>query len=215
LRSFVGGIDEAGRGSLFGPLVIAGISIERERIKMLKEIQVKDSKLLSPTRRQILYPEILKIADRAVSFAIPPNEIDKVLSKKVSTLNQLEAVYMARIADMLNISIVYVDSADRDGRRFGDQIKRNMKIKARIVSRNHMDERNVVVSAASIIAKVERDLAISQLKKRIGDFGSGYPSDTKTRTYITNLEKLEQEQCSSIRLTWKTIRTLNPFLLGK
>ncbi len=209
----VAGIDEAGRGSLFGPLVIAGISVSRERINILKELNVRDSKLLTPRRREMLYPEILKISERVFSVLIHPREIDSMLSSGKKSLNQLEAECMARIADALEASVVFVDAADTDECRFGETVKKNMSLKGRVISRHHMDERNVVVSAASIVAKVERDLAISKLKQSLGDFGSGYPSDPRTRAYLLQTEG--KEYINSIRLSWKTVRKLKPVLLNK
>ena len=47
------GVDEAGRGSMIGPLVVAAITIEKSKIKKLSEIGVKDSKKLSPKTREI------------------------------------------------------------------------------------------------------------------------------------------------------------------
>ena len=49
------GVDDAGRGSVLGPLVIAGISIEQKNIKQLVKIGVKDSKQLNPQLREKLY----------------------------------------------------------------------------------------------------------------------------------------------------------------
>ena len=49
------GIDDAGRGSMIGPLVIAGISIKKQNLKKLKSIGVRDSKKLTPEMREILY----------------------------------------------------------------------------------------------------------------------------------------------------------------
>ncbi|MGQ9760250.1 MAG: ribonuclease HII, partial [Candidatus Methanomethylicaceae archaeon] len=56
----VAGIDEAGRGPVLGPMVIAGILIEEERIPILSRLGVTDSKKLSPRRREALFHEILK-----------------------------------------------------------------------------------------------------------------------------------------------------------
>ena len=67
------GIDDAGRGSMIGPLVIAGISIKKRNLKNLKSIGVRDSKKLTPTMSEILYKKIIKIVDdyyvvRTVSY---------------------------------------------------------------------------------------------------------------------------------------------------
>jgi ribonuclease HII len=210
LNRLIGGIDEAGRGSLFGPLVISGISVSRDKISILREMNVRDSKLLSPKRREHLYPEILKLADNVFSVRILPNEIDEAITKRIKTLNYLEAEYMAKVADMLGASTIFIDASDTDERRFGRIVKQNMKSKARIVSKHHMDEKNIVVSAASIVAKVERDNEISKLRRKFGDFGSGYPSDIKTRKYI--IQRIGSGiNIDCVRMSWKTVsRLLSP-----
>jgi ribonuclease HII len=55
------GVDDAGRGSMIGPLVIAGISIDKKNISKLRKLGVRDSKKLSPKKRELLYKEIIKI----------------------------------------------------------------------------------------------------------------------------------------------------------
>ena len=57
------GVDDAGRGSMIGPLVIAGISIDKKNIRKLRKLGVRDSKKLSPKKRELLYKEIIKIVD--------------------------------------------------------------------------------------------------------------------------------------------------------
>ncbi|MGH9934108.1 MAG: ribonuclease HII, partial [Nitrososphaerales archaeon] len=59
----VAGVDEAGRGSILGPLVVAGIKIRESKLKQLHLMGVKDSKKLAPKTREKLYRKILKIVD--------------------------------------------------------------------------------------------------------------------------------------------------------
>ncbi|MDH5418678.1 MAG: ribonuclease HII, partial [Nitrosopumilus sp.] len=66
------GVDDAGRGSMLGPLVIAGISLEKKNLKQLSSLGVKDSKKLSPKLREILYKKILKIVDDYYIVKISP-----------------------------------------------------------------------------------------------------------------------------------------------
>ena len=60
---FLGGIDEAGRGSVVGPLVIAGISFDSLKIDVLKEMNITDSKKTSPKKRELLFVKILNICE--------------------------------------------------------------------------------------------------------------------------------------------------------
>ena len=71
------GVDDAGRGSVLGPLVIAGISVEKNKIKQLTAIGVKDSKQLSPKSRENLYDQILSLVDSYYVAKISPRAIDK------------------------------------------------------------------------------------------------------------------------------------------
>ena len=102
------GVDEAGRGSMIGPLVIAGISIEKKNINKLRKLGVRDSKKLSPKKRDFLYKEILKVVDDYHVIRIPPKTIDKYVFKH--NLNHLEAQKMADVITHLKSEISYVDS---------------------------------------------------------------------------------------------------------
>ena len=89
------GIDDAGRGSMIGPLVIAGISIKKRNLKNLKSIGVRDSKKLTSTTSEILYKKIIKIVDDYYVVRITPRTIDRSVFKH--NLNHLEAKNMAKI----------------------------------------------------------------------------------------------------------------------
>jgi len=83
------GIDDAGRGSMLGPLVIAGISLEKKNLRKLTSLGVKDSKKLSSKSRGILYKKIIEIVDDYYVVKIPPRSIDASVKKHL--LNHLEA----------------------------------------------------------------------------------------------------------------------------
>jgi ribonuclease HII len=201
----VGGTDEAGRGCIVGPLVVAGVSIEQGSIKKLVELGVKDSKLLLPQKRELLYDEIKKLCEIA-SFHIMPQEIDEYVGrgKKYRKLNYLEAIYMARVVDRLNATRVYVDACDTNPRRFSEEITKMLASSSRIIAEHHADRNYPVVSAASIIAKVERDRAVEKLRLEHGEFGSGYPSDAKTITFLEEWVKVRNALPSFTRSSWKT-----------
>ena len=116
------GVDDAGRGSVLGPLVIAGVSVERRKIKHLSEIGVKDSKQLSPKMREILYKKIITIVDDYYVAKIPPKIIDQSVRK--NQLNHLEAKYMAKVIAKLKPNSSYVDSCDVNPVRFGKEISK-------------------------------------------------------------------------------------------
>ena len=198
------GIDDAGRGSILGPLVIAGITLNKKNLRKLSSLGVKDSKKLSPQLRESLYKEIIAIADDYYIAKIPPRLIDA--SVKKHCLNGLEAKYMAKVVSKLNPDTSYVDSCDVNPKRFGKEISQlsgNHKIK----SYHHADSRFVIVSAASILAKVTRDKAIAKLRKD-HNLGSGYPSDSVTVKFVTKFYKKNHKMPSFVRKSWKPVQKI-------
>lgn len=204
---FLGGIDEAGRGSVFGPLVIAGVSFDSQKITLLENMCIMDSKKISPKRRELLYEEILKICESIFICKINCNTIDKFV--KINKLNNLESKFMTIIAENLNAKKIIVDSCDINPARFKEEIKKNLMDKGICIYSFHKaDVDNIIVSSASIIAKVTRDNEILKIKKIIGkDIGSGYPSDPKTQLFLNNDYKIANYK-KYIRFSWKTVKQI-------
>ena len=189
---------------MLGPLVISGISIDKKNLRKLSSLGVKDSKKLSPKNRELLYKKIIELVDDYYVAKIPPRSIDA--SVKKHGLNELEAKYMAKVVSKLDPDTSYVDSCDVNPKRFGKEISKlsdNHKIK----SYHHADSRFVVVSAASIIAKVTRDRAIEKLRKT-HDLGSGYPSDSKTVKFVTKYYKINKSFPTFVRKSWKPVQKI-------
>lgn len=201
LKKFVQicGVDDAGRGSMLGPLVIAGISLDKTKIRKLSALGVKDSKKLTAKKREELYKKIISLVDGYYVAKISPKSID--YSVKKHGLNKLEAKYMAKVISKLNPDTSFVDSCDVNPKRFGKEISR-LSNNNKIRSFHHADSRFVVVSAASIIAKVTRDKAISRLRKD-HDLGSGYPSDRKTINFVKKYYKTQKIMPTFVRKSWK------------
>ena len=197
------GVDDAGRGSVLGPLVIAGIVIKRTKINQLKKQGIRDSKKLTPLARERLYKKIINIVDDYYVTRISPKIIDKSVFNH--SLNHLEARYMAKVISKLSPSIAFVDSCDVNPRRFGKEISK-LTFRSKIKSYHHADSKFVVVSAASILAKVSRDRAITKLKKKY-NIGSGYPSDPKTKAFVKKSIK-RNESLTFIRKSWKPVQIL-------
>ena len=197
------GVDDAGRGSVLGPLVIAGIVIKQTKINQLKKQGIRDSKKLTPLARERLYKKIIDIVDDYYVTRISPKIIDKSVFNH--SLNHLEARYMAKVISKLSPSIAFVDSCDVNPRRFGKEISK-LTFRSKIKSYHHADSKFVVVSAASILAKVSRDRAIIKLKKKY-NIGSGYPSDPKTKAFVKKSIK-RNEPLTFIRKSWKPVQIL-------
>ena len=206
----IAGVDEAGRGPVIGPLVIAGVMFEEADLPKLVDIGVKDSKLLTPQKRETLASQIKKLALIHHTVWLSPAEIDRVVEskRKLHKLNRLEAQGMAKAISILKPDVVYVDASDILAERFAEHIAENLQFSPKIVSEHKADLKYPVVSAASIIAKVERDKAISQLKKKHGNIGSGYPSDPKTIKFLEDWTKKFGAYPDFVRKSWKTAKRI-------
>jgi len=200
------GVDEAGRGSVIGPLVIAGVSVEENDLPKLADIGVKDSKLLSPQKRETLATQIRKLALNCHVVFLSPVEIDHVVEtgKKLHRLNRFEAQSMARVIAILKPDVAYVDASDVIADRFGEHIAENLDFTLKIVSEHKADITYPIVSAASIIAKVERDREISRLQQKHGNLGCGYPSDSKTINFLRDWIRKFGFYPDFVRKSWKT-----------
>lgn len=196
------GVDEAGRGSMLGPLVVAGVSIEKSKIKKLAELGVRDSKKLTPAARQRLYKKITALADDYVAFKISPRQIDDHVKRH--QLNHLEAIAMAKVIKKLHAAVSYVDSCDVNAARFGTKLT-ELANTGKVMSYHHADSRFLVVSAASIIAKVTRDRAIARLNNGF-EVGSGYPSDAKTVRFVRDWFSNHGQMPDFVRKSWAPVK---------
>ena len=206
----VAGVDDAGRGPIIGPLVIAGVLIEEKDFPTLRNLGVKDSKLLSPHRREQLAEEIKKIAVKWHVVKLSPAEIDYVVEngKKLHKLNRMEAHAMAEVIAALKPEVAFVDASDVLAERFGKHIAEKLPFKIRIVSEHKADKKYVAVSAASIIAKVERDKDIAEIAEKYGDIGSGYITDPKTVEFLEKWVKKHGSYPDFVRKSWKPAKKM-------
>jgi ribonuclease HII len=209
----VAGVDEAGRGSILGPLVVAGIRIDESKLKQLHMLGVKDSKKLAPRTREKLYREILKVVDDYYVYKVKPERIDQFVSMK--KLNVLEANAMASVINQLKPQVAYVDACDVKPERFRTAVMSTLKCRTRIDSSHHADSNNVAVSAASIIAKVKRDREIAKLGKKVRNIGSGYPSDKKTMRFVNRWVRIHGRAPKFARSSWRPLRELLKEYSGK
>jgi len=210
----VAGVDEAGRGCAIGPLVIAAVLFEEEVLPILKEMGVKDSKKLSPKKREKLAKEIKKQSLEYRVFEIQPWVIDKVVfrSKPLRRLNYLETMIMAKLIRELEPDIVHVDTPDVDSQRCARQIQSIIKYPLEVICEPRADDKYTSTGAASILAKVTRDQRIKELHEKYGDFNSGYASDIKTQNYIEEYFSQNKECPDYMRASWATVqRHLKPF----
>ncbi len=197
------GVDEAGKGSVLGPLVIAGISVSSE--ERLSDLGVKDSKLLVPKERERLYAQIRK-RSKIATVTINAPEIDAI--RREMTMNACVARAHARVISQLSPALAYVDACDVNCFRYAEMVRAHLIPEVEIISEHHADEKYLVVSAASIVAKVVRDRAIAKLGKEYGEIGSGYPSDPVTIRWLTGYIQDNPTPPPIARRSWKTVGAL-------
>lgn len=196
------GIDEAGRGPVIGPLVVAGVLIEAQDQERLLSLGVRDSKALSRPRRAELAQEIIQIA-QVQTISIPAERLEE-------NLNEIELQAMASLIRELRPDEVYFDvpAPPRGVTRFCQRLRELVGPQPELFGENHADERWPVVAAASIVAKVERDKAILGLHERYGDFGWGYPSERKVREFLRRWHREHGDLPPCVRRKWRTVQRL-------
>tara|TARA_Y100000310_G_C20460912_1_gene705313 strand:+ start:164 stop:805 length:642 start_codon:yes stop_codon:yes gene_type:complete len=198
--SILAGVDEAGRGPMIGPLVICGATIDDDKVNELIRIGVKDSKYLTPKQREELFPKIKEIVKSYKIIIVEAAEVDDALNSPNLNLNWLEAIKTALILGELDPERAIVDCPSNNIQAYTEYLSNLLKKKIPL-KLEHNAERFPIVAAASILAKVTRDNEIEKLKETYGDFGSGYPSDPKTKAYLLKNWKNHPE---IFRKTWKS-----------
>ena len=196
------GIDEAGRGSVLGPMVIAGVIVPEKMEKVLERMGVKDSKRLTPNRRTILSRKLKKMFDYEI-VVITAREIDEMRAEGIN-LNEIEKNAMESILLKMKPKKAIVDAVDVKAERFQDNLCEDTGVN--VLAEHKADDKYIQVSAASIIAKAERDDQIAQINKEFiksGGIGSGYPSDPKTKEFLTNYTY--DEIPDFVRRSWATV----------
>lgn len=203
------GIDDAGRGPVIGPMILAGCLADEKIEAEFKKLGVKDSKKLTAKKREILAEEIKQ---KAIAFEVTithPQEITARNHVGVN-LNQIEAIKSAEIINKLNKGaekiIVYIDCPSPNINAWQNYLEShiNKKENLEIHCEHKADVNHVSCSAASIIAKVTRDAEIEEIKEKIGvDFGSGYSSDPVTCQFLKDYAEKHKND-GIFRETWQT-----------
>ncbi len=205
------GIDEAGRGPLIGDMILAAVVFDQEGIRVLEELKVKDSKDLSPHVRAQLYHPIIRNSIVIATSHITPEEIDsfnlnKLLLMRIIDLLRIISVFI----DMTNVTNIIIDEI-KGWQKILPREVRKIAPRAKLVVEPRADSKYIVVSAASIVAKYIRDTNLRPARRLFGDFGSGYPSDPRTREWIiAEYEASMDKPPLIVRRTWSTLNSLAP-----
>ncbi|MBI1883803.1 MAG: ribonuclease HIII [Chlamydiae bacterium] len=161
------GVDESGKGDYFGPLVVASVYVEKDKIARLVQAGVKDSKKLSEPAIRIL-SQMIK-TDCPFSLVVMGPERYNKLYEKIKNLNRMLAWGHARaienILEKVSCSEVMLD-------QFGDErlvlnalMEEGRKVK---LTQRHHGEEDIAVAAASIVARHEFVTRLEELGKETG-----------------------------------------------
>jgi len=206
------GVDEAGRGPVIGPLVVASFSISEDKIKQIESLGVKDSKKLTAKRRKELFSEILELKGNYYFNVLSPAFLNKEM--KTYTLNEIELLAFKEAIVGLKVPInrAICDSCDVNANRFSDNLKEALGDEfssCEIIASHKAEDKYPIVAAASILAKVKRDELIEKIEEDAGvSFGSGYPSDPKTIEFLEDYYKLNNSFPDYVRTEWKTLANI-------
>ena len=200
------GIDEAGKGPVLGPMTAAGVAAEDEHA--FRGMGIKDSKQLTPKKREQLYTDITESFDWHVVIRTP-QEIDQ----RPGTMNDFTASLHAEAASALRPEKLILDACDVNAERFGLTVLLKTTIPKEkwpkdVISIHKADAAYEIVGAASIVAKVTRDRLIEELKEEYGEIGSGYPSDAVTVAFLKDYIGKHGKPPACARTSWQTVKDL-------
>lgn len=205
------GVDEAGRGPVLGPMVIAAVMLEDE--SLLKEIGVKDSKRLSRSLRTEMSEKIMDSA-RVATVVISSDDIDR--SREVMSLNELEAIKFAELLNELRPERAYIDAADVNTARFERLIRARLEHEMVLVCEHKADDRYPHVSAASIVAKASRDSIMDRIQEEFErPVGSGYASDSVTRKFLEEWIRENGDFPPYTRRSWATAKRISNLVMTR
>jgi ribonuclease HII len=208
------GIDDAGRGPVLGPMILAGVLVDDSLRAELRALGIKDSK-------QVIHSTRVRLAkvirEKVVAYKVVksyPEEIDEAVLRG-RNLNTLEAQKTAELINLLNTKKdkikVIIDCPSVNPTAWRKTLSEFIEHpdNLEIVCEHKADVNHPEVSAASILAKVAREEEVEKLKKEYGNIGSGYPADPDTKEFLKkNGKKLENS--GIFRKSWSTWKKLIP-----
>lgn len=198
------GVDEAGRGPVLGPLVVAAVRADPDE---LARLGVADSKELAPGRREELAEGIRGRAEAVAVEVVPPGTVDEAV--RGDGLDGLEARAFARAAEAAGPGPVVADAVGPDPEAFARDLEARLPGEAPVEAAHGADGTEPPASAASIVAKVVRDREVAALAEEVGaDVGSGYPSDPATRAFLEDWVEDRGELPPGTRTSWSTAEEL-------
>ncbi len=167
----VAGVDEAGLGSLCGPIVAASVLLPSHCLMIAG---VRDSKLLSAAQRDRLFTQIL---DQAIAVGVGIATV-----AEIETLNVLKASYLAMQRSLRRVQPI--DHALIDGREIKSA---DLGAHTAIIDG---DASSYAIACASIIAKVRRDRFLKRLARRHPGYGWERNAGYGTKEHLRAIDEL-------------------------
>ncbi len=188
-----------------GPLVVGAVFAESD--VALLEIGVKDSKKLTPKKREAMYGQIIdSVPGWSVSIASAA-DIDRL--RKTCSLNEIELRMFCDAVSKHPADAVIADCPDVNETGFSARFSAALGGAKEITAKHKADDTYPIVSAASIIAKVTRDRMMEDIRREFGaDIGSGYPSDRDTMQFIEEWIRKNREAPKEVRCSWEPVRAM-------
>ncbi|WP_075050633.1 ribonuclease HII [Ignicoccus islandicus] len=190
------GIDEAGRGPVVGNMFVVAVALREEDIGKLESLGIRDSKKLTPNKRALLRGVVERVA---LAYSIVEVSVESINEGNLNelTIKAMKEALANVLREIGKVDLVIADVVG-NGKR---QLEELRELADRVVVEKGADSKYPAVSAASILAKEKREEHVRALRALYGDFGSGYPSDPKTRKWLAlNLE------APIVRRKWKTVQ---------
>ena len=200
----IAGIDEAGRGAVIGPLIIAIAYADRDIAHELLRNGAKDSKELTHASR-------LRVLERCKGFCefeiikIPARELNELMERM--SINEIEAMKIGEALEKLAVKRAYIDSPTPIAASFAGLVRKYCSKPVKLICEHRSDKKHAIVAIASIAAKVEREREVERIARELGYFGSGYPSDERTMRFLK--ENFRNPKLKRyLRTKWQTVERL-------
>lgn len=207
------GIDEAGRGPLVGDMVLSGVLASLNVLKKLKSRGLRESKRLTSKRRYWFHKQALREGVVVVAMYVHPWRIDR------ENLNDIEEECIKQILRILRALIdpsaggvrVYIDEVRGRAERIKNIVEKLFgEFVAEFAMESGADARYPPVALASIFAKVMRDLSLVELRRHVGNFGSGYSADPLTMKWLEETYTPGSGPPLYIRRSWRVLKNIAP-----
>ena len=167
------GLDEVGRGAIFGPVFSAAIVLTKKNGLALKELGVKDSKKLTSQKRELLFPKIIALSSDYALGQSSVREIDQLGIRYATELSMIRAI--KKLKDYPSELIID-----------GPLSLRLWKGHQRNIIAG--DSKFISIAAASIIAKVTRDFLMKKLEKQFSGYGISQNKGYGTKKHFTDIK---------------------------